>query len=75
VALEWQAWTMNTAEQVPSPPSPAEMRCGCCGRTGRAMHELGVTPGVFICRGCAFYAFRFADKDGGHGRGRRRLRR
>jgi hypothetical protein len=39
------------------------------------MHELGLTPGVFICRGCAFYAFRFADKDGGHGRGRRRLKR
>jgi len=37
-------------------------RCGCCGRhlpAGRVA-ELGVTPGVFICAGCALWAARRA---------------
>lgn len=35
-------------------------RCGCCGRSGRRMHELGDTPGVYICIGCALWAARRA---------------
>jgi hypothetical protein len=37
-------------------------RCGCCGRQLPAGHvvELGVTPGVFICAGCAIWAARRA---------------
>jgi hypothetical protein len=37
-------------------------RCGCCGRQrpARQVAELGVTPGVFICAGCAFWAARRA---------------
>jgi uncharacterized glyoxalase superfamily protein PhnB len=37
-------------------------RCGCCGRQFPAQQvaELGVTPGVYICAGCAFWAARRA---------------
>ena len=37
-------------------------RCGCCGREFRAadVAELGQTPGVFICTGCALWAARRA---------------
>ncbi len=37
-------------------------RCGCCGRQRPANHvaELGVTPGVYICAGCALWAARRA---------------
>ena len=37
-------------------------RCGCCGRQlpSRRVAELGVTPGVFICAGCALWAARRA---------------
>lgn len=37
-------------------------RCGCCGRHLPAgqVAELGVTPGVFICAGCALWAARRA---------------
>lgn len=37
-------------------------RCGCCGRQRPAgqVAELGVTPGVFICAGCALWAARRA---------------
>ncbi|GAA3390330.1 hypothetical protein [Cryptosporangium minutisporangium] len=33
-------------------------RCGCCGRDLplREVTELGSTPGVFICVGCALWA-------------------
>jgi hypothetical protein len=33
-------------------------RCGCCGRDLplRELTELGSTPGVFICVGCALWA-------------------
>jgi hypothetical protein len=37
-------------------------RCGCCGRqlpAGRVA-ELGSTPGVYICAGCALWAARRA---------------
>lgn len=35
-------------------------RCGCCGRSLPASEvaELGSTPGVFICVGCALWAAR-----------------
>jgi hypothetical protein len=34
--------------------------CGCCGRQrpAREVVELGCTPGVFICGGCAIWAAR-----------------
>ena len=35
-----------------------EMRaCGCCGRElpVTAVHELGGTPGVYVCRRCALW--------------------
>ncbi|MFE9695092.1 hypothetical protein [Micromonospora sp. NPDC005806] len=34
--------------------------CGCCGRQlpAREVVELGNTPGVFICGGCAIWAAR-----------------
>ena len=37
-------------------------RCGCCDRQFPASRvaELGVTPGVFICAGCALWAARRA---------------
>jgi catechol 2,3-dioxygenase-like lactoylglutathione lyase family enzyme len=37
-------------------------RCGCCGRHLPAdkVAELGTTPGVFICAGCALWAARRA---------------
>jgi hypothetical protein len=37
-------------------------RCGCCGRHRPAdeVAELGVTPGVYICAGCALWAARRA---------------
>jgi catechol 2,3-dioxygenase-like lactoylglutathione lyase family enzyme len=37
-------------------------RCGCCGRVFPEGHvaELGSTPGVFICAGCALWAARRA---------------
>jgi catechol 2,3-dioxygenase-like lactoylglutathione lyase family enzyme len=37
-------------------------QCGCCGRTfpAREVAELGVTPGVFVCAGCALWAARRA---------------
>ncbi|MGY5883097.1 MULTISPECIES: hypothetical protein [Blastococcus] len=32
--------------------------CGCCGRDlpVTAVHELGATPGVYICRRCGLWA-------------------
>jgi hypothetical protein len=35
-------------------------QCGCCGRSLPAdkLAELGTTPGVFICAGCALWAVR-----------------
>lgn len=43
-------------------PATGLRRCGCCGRERPADHvaELGVTPGVFICAGCALWAARRA---------------
>jgi catechol 2,3-dioxygenase-like lactoylglutathione lyase family enzyme len=37
-------------------------QCGCCGRTfpAREVAELGITPGVFMCTGCALWAARRA---------------
>jgi hypothetical protein len=38
--------------------------CGCCGRQfpARRVTELGLTPGVYICAGCAFWAARRAGR-------------
>lgn len=38
----------------------AQRGCGCCGRSLPAgeIHELGNTPGVFICVGCALWVVR-----------------
>ena len=43
-------------------PETELRRCGCCGRQRPADHvaELGVTPGVYICAGCALWAARRA---------------
>lgn len=42
--------------------NPADQRrCGCCGQARTRLAELGTTPGVFICRRCALWAFRRAD--------------
>lgn len=36
--------------------------CGCCGRERRRLAELGSTPGVYICRLCALWAWRRASR-------------
>lgn len=43
-------------------PDTDVRRCGCCGRQRPAAEvaELGVTPGVYICAGCALWAARRA---------------
>jgi hypothetical protein len=43
-------------------PQAEIRRCGCCGRNRPAAQvaELGTTPGVFICAGCALWAARRA---------------
>ena len=43
-------------------PDTGLRRCGCCGRQRPAdeVAELGVTPGVYICAGCALWAARRA---------------
>lgn len=40
------------------------LQCGCCGRTfpARRLTELGWTPGVYICSGCAVWAARRASR-------------
>jgi catechol 2,3-dioxygenase-like lactoylglutathione lyase family enzyme len=46
---------------APETEQPAGVaQCGCCGRTLPAsrLTELGSTPGVFICAGCALWAAR-----------------
>lgn len=40
----------------------ATPKCGCCGRSGRRMAELGTTPGTFICWTCALWAIRRAAR-------------
>ncbi|WP_166533441.1 hypothetical protein [Blastococcus xanthinilyticus] len=41
-----------------SADAAAGARCGCCARDlpRSSVHELGATPGVFICRRCALWA-------------------
>lgn len=41
-------------------PTSDHRRCGCCARSLPAIEvaELGSTPGVFICVGCALWAAR-----------------
>ena len=47
-----------------TPHRPDYVRCGCCGREVPANRaaELGVTPGTFICAGCATWAGRRAGR-------------
>lgn len=40
--------------------APDHRRCGCCGHARTRLAEVGTTPGVFICRRCALWAFRRA---------------
>lgn len=51
---------MTAAAETTS--SVSQERCGCCGRQfeRRDVVELGSTPGVFICAGCALFAARRA---------------
>ena len=50
---------MTTVERVNS-TSTDRRRCGCCGMPRARLTELGDTPGVFICAGCAIWAARRA---------------
>lgn len=45
-----------TSQVSTSTTAPHERRCGCCGQPRKRLIELGVTPGVFICRTCALWA-------------------
>ena len=51
---------MAAAAAAESPPPTGQHRCGCCNRLLPAseVHELGGTPGVFICVGCALWIVR-----------------
>jgi catechol 2,3-dioxygenase-like lactoylglutathione lyase family enzyme len=44
---------METGTGTPSD----HLRCGCCGRSlpARRVHELGDTPGVYLCARCALW--------------------
>jgi hypothetical protein len=55
----------KTALDTPETPGSKVPVCGCCGRGGRRMAELGLTPGVYICRRCSIWAFRRAGTRGG----------
>jgi len=47
---------MTTA--TPDTTTPSDLlRCGCCGRSlpARRVHELGDTPGVYVCARCALW--------------------
>jgi hypothetical protein len=44
--------------------SSTDLACGCCGKSGRSVAELKLTPGVYICRRCALRTFRRANKYG-----------
>ena len=47
---------------APTPPVIELRHCGCCDRKRPAgkVAELGNTPGVYICAGCALWAARRA---------------
>jgi hypothetical protein len=47
---------------TPTPPVIELRRCGCCDRERPAgkVTELGNTPDVYICAGCALWAARRA---------------
>lgn len=42
--------------------SGAVLTCGCRGRERRRLAQLGSTPGVYICRFCALWAWRRASR-------------
>jgi hypothetical protein len=47
---------VTTVETGTGTPSD-HLRCGCCGRSlpARRVHELGDTPGVYLCARCALW--------------------
>jgi catechol 2,3-dioxygenase-like lactoylglutathione lyase family enzyme len=50
---------------APDTTTPSDhLRCGCCGRSmpARRVHELGNTPGVYMCVGCALWVARNLSK-------------
>ena len=49
-----------TTTDVDADADAKHLHCGCCGRTMPAdrLTELGSTPGVSICSGCALWAAR-----------------
>jgi len=55
----WDDRSVTVEREAATDTSPVPL-CGCCGRAGRRMAELGSTPGVFICRLCALWAWRRA---------------
>lgn len=57
------AGTLPAASRVHHQTVQQELRrCGCCDRDRPAgkVAELGTTPGVYICAGCALWAARRA---------------
>lgn len=55
---------MTTTELPGNDTTSSQRRCGCCGRTMPTdrLTELGTTPGVYICAGCAVWAARRASR-------------
>lgn len=51
---------MTSTAQESSGSTSDRPRCGCCGQPRARLTELGDTPGVFICAGCALWAARRA---------------
>lgn len=55
---------MTTTDLSGDDTASSHLKCGCCGRTMPAarLSELGDTPGVHICAGCALWAARRASR-------------
>lgn len=55
---------MSTTGQPGSGTEAPRLDCGCCGRSRPAnrLAELGSTPGVHICTGCALWAARRSSR-------------
>lgn len=58
--------------ETTSAAAPTTARCGCCGQTRARdrVTQLGDTPGVFICAGCALWAARRVANGGARIRAR-----
>jgi catechol 2,3-dioxygenase-like lactoylglutathione lyase family enzyme len=57
-----RTWRLDDVIQDPVDHVAGIRRCGCCGRDlpQQRLTELRLTPGVYICRGCAIWAARRA---------------